>query len=157
MNLKIKLFHEDSILPKKANPQDAAFDCYVHSIECLDENRIKVGLGFGAEVPNGYMLNIVPRSSISKTNWVLSNSYGVVDSGYCEEIFAVFTTWVVNVHSEYFDNKQEGIRTDYYIQDFPYKVGDRCCQFFMQPILETNLIISETISGKRSGFGSTGK
>ena len=100
MELKIKLLKEDSILPIKAHVEDAAFDCFVNSIETISEHKVKIGLGFAVEVPKGYMLNIVPRSSIGKTNWMLSNSYGIIDNGYIEEVFAVFNCIPDNINNE---------------------------------------------------------
>lgn len=139
IDIKIKRLYKDSLLPQKQHAQDAAFDCFVHSIEVLSPNRIKIGLGFAVQVPEGYMLNIVPRSSIGKTNWLLSNSFGVVDSGYCKEVFAVFTS--VRPHWDC----------------FPFSIGERCCQCFLMPVLETAFTEVEEIEGTREGFGSTGK
>jgi dUTPase len=142
MELKIKLLRETSQLPKKANIEDAAFDCYVNSIEYLADNKVKVGLGFAVEVPKGYMLNLVSRSSITKSEWFLANSIGIIDSGYVEEVFAVFRTDAITIIADEDD-------------DFPYKIGDRCCQIYLQKIIPTELITVNHIKGSRSGFGST--
>ena len=146
MNLPIKKLYEDSILPIKAHETDAAFDCFVHNIEQLALNKIKVGLGIAAEVPESYMLCISPRSSISKTNWQLANSMGIVDNGYNKEIFVVFNTFFVA------DNDWTPI-----LDQFPYSIGDRCCQIFLLPILKTTIVEVDEVFGNRDGFGSTGK
>ena len=157
MELKIKLLYEDSILPVKAHPKDAAFDCFVHSIEysSINLDKVKVGLGFAVEVPDGYMLNIVPRSSIGKFSWVLANSYGVIDSGYIQEVFAVFNSIPSTLTFGYDSNRLGVFELDRKI--FPYEVGDRCCQMFLQELIPTDLKVVEEIKGSRLGFGSTGK
>ena len=163
MKLQIKLLNEKAQMPKKANPTDAAFDCYVNSIEVDDFGIVKVGLGFAVEVPEGYQLNLTARSSIGKTGWVLGNGIGIIDSGYKDEVFAVFyknLTYIISYEREsnmgIMCNEEQfmnGITKKY----FPYKIGERCCQIFLQEIIPTELIQVDEIKGERSGYGSTGK
>ena len=91
MKVKIKKLHANSILPKYAKPGDAGMDLTVTKMETLDNYHVKYYFGIAIEIPNGYVGLIFPRSSIYKQGQLLSNSVGVVDSGYRGEICAVFT------------------------------------------------------------------
>lgn len=162
MDLKIKLLRDNSKPPIKMNPDDAAFDCYVNSIEITDKGIVKIGLGFAVEVPKGYQLNLVARSSISKTGWLLANSIGIIDSGYKDEVCAVFYKemgFLIGIEHEY--NRYTGSAESFYKHVtntyFPYKIGERCCQVYLQEIVPTEIKIVNEIDGERSGFGSTGK
>ena len=56
-----------------------------------DENlNVCYGTGLAFEIPEGYMGLVFPRSSISKKDLTLSNSVGVIDSGYRGEVFLKF-------------------------------------------------------------------
>jgi dUTPase len=132
-------------IPEKQNEDDAAFDCRVsHTKEIHAPNegckRVKVGLGFKVQVPKGFKLCMVPRSSIGKTSWILSNSFGIIDCNYSDEVFAVFETFDTNGNSN----------------PFPFGYGDRCCQCFLQEVVPTEIEIG-IVKGSRSGFGSTGR
>jgi dUTP pyrophosphatase len=96
------------------------------------------------EIPKGFVGLIFPRSSIRKTNLQLSNSVGVVDSGYRGEIQATF-------------NKIQGIDN---IERDSYKVGDRICQIMIIPYPPIEFKeVDELTNTERGegGFGSTGK
>jgi dUTP pyrophosphatase len=101
-------------------------------------------LGVALEIPNGFVGLVFPRSSIRKTRLQLSNSVGVIDSGYRGELQATF-------------NK---IRTTIENQKNDYKVGDRIAQIIIIPYppIEFDAVdeLSDTERGE-GGFGSTGK
>ena len=44
-------------------------------------------LGLVISPPTGYYIEIVPRSSISKTGYMLANSVGTIDPGYTGNIY----------------------------------------------------------------------
>lgn len=151
MELKIKLLNDKAQAPQKMNPDDAAFDCYVNDIKHIDDTLVMVKLGFSVEVPKGYQLNLVPRSSIYRTRWILANSIGLIDSGYKNEVCAIFKTYVEAT-------KQESSQDPYLTTlGFPYTIGDRCCQIYLQEVIPTTIKIVNEINGTREGLGSTGK
>ena len=93
------------------------------------------------EIPIGFVGLVYPRSSIRKTNLSLTNSVGVIDSGYRGEIMATFNRSNSN-------SKED------------YKVGERICQLMILPYTKIDFILSDDLSETErgsGGFGSTGK
>lgn len=72
--------------PFKARASDAGYD--LHLVRKISEkDGLSVyGTGIAVQPPFGYYFEIVGRSSISKTGYMLANSIGVIDSGYNQEI-----------------------------------------------------------------------
>ena len=90
--LLFKKLREDITLPKKAHATDAGYDIYAPYDFSL-EYKQKVMLGFAVAIPDGYVGLIVPRSStgikgLHISNTDISNTVGVIDSGYRGEIMA---------------------------------------------------------------------
>jgi dUTP pyrophosphatase len=144
MKVKIKKIHPNSVIPSYAKSGDAGMDLVATSVIGETLGSITYGLGIALEIPEGFVGLVFPRSSIRKTNLQLSNSVGVIDSGYRGELQATF-------------NKIQGIDN---VERENYKVGDRVCQIMIipHPTIEFNEVneLSNTERGE-GGFGSTGK
>jgi dUTP pyrophosphatase len=116
--------------------------------------QITYGLGIALEIPKGFVGLVFPRSSIRKTGLQLSNSVGVIDSGYRGELQATFNK-VFGGEAMYDEMKVNEIQPN----DF-YKVGDRIAQIIIIPYppIEFDEVaeLSDTERGE-GGFGSTGK
>lgn len=139
-NVKIKKLHPNAVIPQYAKDGDAGMD--IVATEVIQENDIQItyGTGIAVEIPSGHVGLIFPRSSVRKTGLQLSNSVGVIDSGYRGEIQATFNKMV----------------------DYPdsYKVGERICQIMILPYPIINFVESEELGTSErgdGGFGSTGK
>lgn len=75
--------HPDAVTPTRANETDIGLDLVAINIKKeLDNKVILYDTGIQATPPKGYYLEIVPRSSISKTGWMLANSIGTIDPTY---------------------------------------------------------------------------
>jgi dUTP pyrophosphatase len=102
---------------------------------------ISYGIDLAMEIPKGFVGLVFPRSSIRKYELALSNSVGVIDSGYRGEIQATF-------------KKTNGL------DSLSYKVGDRIAQIMIIPHPDIQFEeadeLSDTERGE-GGFGSTGK
>ena len=87
MIVKIKKLHKDAVVPSYAKHGDAGLDLTAVT-ETWNENNSMVtyGTGLAIEIPEGYVGLLFPRSSVCKTSLNLSNSVGVIDSGYRGEI-----------------------------------------------------------------------
>jgi dUTP pyrophosphatase len=148
MQVKFKILNYAAVLPSLpsyAKECDAGLD-----LTCISEEYdVETGLityrtGIAVEIPEGYVGLIFPRSSIRKTSLMLSNSVGVIDSGYRGEI--IFSFREVDELGDNNYNKK-------------YHVGDRIGQLVIipypkiEPIFVTEL--SKTDRGT-NGFGSTG-
>jgi len=87
MKVKIKKLNEYAVIPKKANETDVGFDLTaINQYFEKYKGYIEYGTGLSIEIPEGYVGLIFPRSSISDLNMSLTNSVGVIDSGYRGEI-----------------------------------------------------------------------
>jgi dUTP pyrophosphatase len=149
VDINIKKLHPDAVVPKYAKSGDAGMDLVAISKEesvKYDTIRtiITYGTGLAIEIPEGYVGLIFPRSSIYKTSQALSNSVGVIDSGYRGEI-------------------KFKIRCMMHQGDEPfveYKVGDRIGQLIIMPYpkITFNVVdeLSETDRGS-GAFGSSGE
>ncbi len=137
---KIKLI-EGGKKPFKATPNSACLDLYAREIIMVNHLLYKVKLGVAIEPQEGYRVALYPRSSISKTGWILANSIGIGDNDYRGEYLAYFTRIDKN-------------------KPFPYSVGDRVCQFELVPYndieIEYVVELSDTHRGN-GGHGSSGK
>lgn len=79
----VRLADPKAVLPTKANPSDVGYDLTVVGVaKRLSENVALYDTGIQIRPPRGYYAEIVPRSSLSKSGYVLANSVGIVDPGY---------------------------------------------------------------------------
>ena len=138
MKLKFKKLHKDAVVPKIANPGDAGADLTAISVDYDINSIITYGTGIAVEIPEGYVGLIFPRSSIYKKQLLLTNSVGVIDSGYRGEI--KFKFW---------GDRESDV----------YKIGDRIGQLVIIPIPSVEWEESEELTDSargEGGFGSTG-
>ena len=141
LNCNIKKLRDNAVIPTYSKDGDAGMD--LTATEIINDTTFQVtyGTGIAVEIPKGYVGLVFPRSSIRKMELELSNSVGVIDSGYRGEIQATF-------------NKTNGLNS------VKYSVGDRICQIMILPYpqISFNVVneLSETERGE-GGFGSTGK
>ena len=144
MQVKIKKLNPTAVIPSYAKPGDAGMDVVATRIinETLDS--ITYGTDIALEIPEGCVGLVFPRSSIRKTHLTLSNSVGVIDSGYRGELQATFKK-IQGISNNALDN---------------YKAGDRIFQIMIIPYPPIEFVevdeLSNTERGE-GGFGSTGK
>lgn len=137
LNIKIKKLHKDAVIPTKAHTTDAGCDLYATSCH-YDNGLIIYGTGIAVEIPAGCVGLVFPRSSIANTHLTLSNSVGVIDSGYRGEVMAKF--------------RKGGTRG--------YDVGERIAQLIILPYPEVVFEEAEELSESdrgTGGYGSSGK
>ena len=125
----------------------AAFDLVATSVQHDADNRVVIyGFGLAFEIPKGYCLLIVPRSSSYKHGALMSNSVGVVDSDYRGEVKAIFKEHIHTYHHPYDD-----IRCS-------YQLGERVAQGLIIKLPSVEFEESDELSGSErgsGGFGST--
>ncbi len=141
MQVKIKKLSENVVIPTYAKGGDAGMDLIATSIINEEVFQITYGTGIALEIPKGFVGLVFPRSSIRKTDLSLTNSVGVIDSGYRGELQATF-------------RKHKGVAST------KYEVGDRVAQIIIIPYppieFEEVEELNNTERGE-GGFGSTGK
>jgi dUTP pyrophosphatase len=139
--IRFKKLHPDAKAPYQATPGSAGFDLTAVSVEPDKEDAFlaRYGTGLAVEIPQGHVGLVFPRSSICKTNQLLTNCVGVIDSDYRGEITAVFT---------------KGIKGK------AYEVGDRIAQLVIMPIPAVKFVEAEELTETQrgaGGYGSTGR
>ena len=148
MQVKIKKLHDDAVIPSYAKHGDAGMDLTAISKEYDEHGNVVYGTGLAFEIPQGYAGFLFPRSSNAKKDLILSNSVGVVDSGYRGEVVFKFKP------SDWYN------RDDASCTAPQYEVGDRIGQIIILPYPEIEFLeVDELSSSDRGvgGFGSTGE
>lgn len=138
MIVKIKKTHPDAIIPKYAKEGDAGLDLTAVSKKYDEYGNICYGTGLAFEIPLGYVGLVFPRSSICKKPLLLSNSVGVIDSGYRGEVSLKFRPGGRDI----------------------YEIGDRIGQIIIMPYPYIHLEEVEGLSMTErgdGGYGSSGR
>ena len=151
MEVKIKKLYEDSILPTKAHATDAGYDLYAHSKSYDNDGNVVYGSGVAMEIPQGYVGLVFPRSSNAKKDLILSNSVGVIDSGYRGEISFKFKPSSV-IEKPDLAYIPESIAK--------YEIGERIGQIIIMSYPEIEFIEVDKLSDSErgiGGYGSSGK
>jgi len=141
--VKIKKLNENAVIPTYAKVGDAGMDLTITSIISETTTDVTYGFGIALEIPFGFVGLVFPRSSVRKYDLALTNSVGVIDSGYRGELQATFkkTSWL----------KQDS--------STKYNVGDKGAQIMIIPYPSIDFQEVEYLSNTQrgeGGFGSTG-
>lgn len=138
VNIKVLKETEDAILPTYAHFGDAGADLYANEEVDIQPNEVKIiQTGLKVEIPDGYEMQVRPRSGMSTKTPILG-ILGTVDSGYRGSLGVML----------------------YNHGDIPYRVqkGDRIAQAVIAPTYHGNFLISDSLSETErgeGGFGST--
>lgn len=74
---------DEAIAPQKAHVTDTGYDlCLVKKIKEDVNGMIMYDTGIAVQPPLGYYFELVGRSSISKTGYIVANSIGIIDASY---------------------------------------------------------------------------
>lgn len=133
--MKIKIIDFGGITPKRAHYNDAGADVFIlDSYTIHPGETLKIPLGFGIEIPDGYVGFIFPKSGLSSRGIV--SELAPIDSGYRGEIRAV-------IHNQ--SN-----------EDFIFDKGQKIGQLVILPLVLAEF--SENLDNSRGtgAFGSTG-
>lgn len=141
LNIKIKKLNKNVQLPKQGTQGAAGIDFYLpQPVRFWPKRSKKVPLGVAVEIPEGYVMLLIPRSSTWKTPLRMPNSVGVIDSDYRGEVCALLQN-TSNVTWEAL-------------------ACERLVQGVIVPVPSVQVVevdeLSETSRGV-GGFGSTGK
>lgn len=86
--MKIKLLDFGGITPDRAHYNDAGADVFsLNNFVINPGETLKIPLGFGLEIPDGYVGFIFPKSGLSSRGIV--SELAPIDSGYRGEIHAI--------------------------------------------------------------------
>jgi len=84
--------NKNAIKPTKLMYSDVGYDLsIIQKTKVLNSKTALWDTGIALQVPYGYYAEIVPRSSISKSGYILSNSIGIIDRSYRGNLFVALT------------------------------------------------------------------
>ena len=139
MKIRFKKLSPSAVVPRKAHASDAGFDLTCTRYEVTNGELFTYHTDIAVEIPDGYVGLLFPRSSIYKQDLFLTNSVGVIDSGFRGEVTAKFRP---------------------HLFAKPYDKGDRVAQMIIIPYPHIDLVEVDELSESDRGNGrydSTGK
>jgi dUTP pyrophosphatase len=137
---KIIKVDQNAIIPTKHYESDVGYDLtIIKKVKNLTPSTILYDTGIKLSVDYGYYIEIVPRSSLSKSGYILANSIGIIEKSYSGNLYVALTK---------IDKEMPDL-------ELPF----RCCQLIFKPqislkIVEENNYIEET-TRNNGGFGSS--
>jgi len=82
----------NAVVPIKGTTDSVGYDLTAISVyKQLSKNTALYDTGIKVQPPKGYYTEIVPRSSLTKTGYCLSNSIGIIDSDYTGRLLIALT------------------------------------------------------------------
>jgi len=180
--MKVKKLHKDAILPHRAHDDDAGYDLtaindgdikviststYSFNISFRDKKiwrmlYIEYKTGLAIEPPVGYHIELVARSSISKTDLILANCTAIGDQGYRGEYRLRFKCPIMANKEIWAENEEKAIRafeTSFSTSGIKkYNSGDKIGQMLIRKteVMDIEEVdeLSDTVRGE-GGFGSS--
>lgn len=142
MKMKIKKMRDGAVLPKYQTNGAAGFDFHA----CIEEPMVMkpgstatIPTGVGVEIPEGYELQVRPRSGLAyKHDVVMFNSIGTIDSDFRGEMMMKLA--------------------NYGAKDFVVEPEMRIAQGIVARVERVEWVEVEELSetDRTGGFGSTG-
>ena len=143
--MKVKPLVKDFIRPEYKTESAGGMDIYFQEDVTLVVGKDNVvNLGFAAEVPEGHVALLVPRSGAGIKGIGLRNTVGVIDSDYRGE-------WIAHI---VIDEQGDNVAG----KEIVFKRGERAIQSLIVPVaVETIEVVDELSETARGagGFGST--
>lgn len=138
---KIIKTDKNAILPSKHYESDVGYDLtIIKKVKNLTPSTILYDTGLKLNVDYGYYIEIVPRSSLSKSGYMLANSIGIIEKSYSGNLYVALTK---------IDKEMPDL-------ELPF----RCCQLIFKPqislkIIDCDNIYIEHTTRNSGGFGSS--
>lgn len=136
----------EAIIPSKTRFSDVGFDLsIIKEYKKLNSKTTLYDTGISIQVPCNFYAEIVPRSSLSKTGYIMTNSIGIIDRSYTGNILISLTKIC-----------DDAINLN---ESLPF----RCCQiifrrqYYFDIIMIDNTDNTKIITTRNEGgYGSTG-
>ena len=139
VNIKVVKDNEEAQLPTYAHFGDAGADLYANEDVEIQPNEVKIiPTGLRVEIPDGYEMQVRPRSGMSTKTPILG-ILGTVDSGYRGPLGVMLY--------------------NHDIESYQVHKGDRIAQAVIAPTYHGNFLVVESLSETErgeGGFGSSG-
>ena len=158
LKVKTKIIDVNINTPKLsyAKEGDAGIDLTATSKWYDEHGNVCFGTNRAFEIPKGYVGLIFPRSSNAKQQLLLSNSVGIIDSGYRGEVMLKFkssaSSFSLKTLIKLIFNKdaKTTLINNYKIS---YNVGDRIGQIIILPYPQIEFEEAEELSETERGNG----
>ena len=137
MKIRFKKLSQSAVVPTKAHASDAGFGLTCTRFEVTNGELFTYHTDIAVDIPDGYVGLLFPRSSIYKQDLLLTNSVGVLDSGYRGEVMFKF-------------------KPICYDANHHYKVGDRIGQLIIIPYPDVEFVEADELSDSERGIGGYG-
>ena len=160
----IELENDEIKIPFYAREGDAGMDVYSPEDYSIDPGKnIMIPLGFKIAVPQGYAMLVLPRSGNSlKTKLRISNSPGLIDSGYRNTVGVLIDNIeppIKRIESEYDSNGKLTINSIEYGSSLEIPKGMKIAQLMLIKIPKVNYRkindITSVKGDRGGGFGHT--
>jgi dUTP pyrophosphatase len=149
VNVKFKKFHNKASIPKRATELAGGWDVKVTEVIRKSDDFYVCKLGFGLQIPENYKITLVPRSSLTKTKWVLQNSPGLGDADFIGEYQLKFRCIPSDVYVGNY-----GVNLIY--DAFPFEVGDSVGQIYIEEVIDMEFEEVEQLDQTERGEGGYG-
>jgi dUTP pyrophosphatase len=141
---------KDAVVPERAGPNEIGFDLtLIRKVKDIDDYTIMYDTDIVIKPPDGFYVEIVPRSSIVKSGWFMANSIGIIDPTYRDTLKVVLKRM---------DKTQKEV-----------ELPSRLCQLILRPVYRIvkvdektkvrseEIIVVDTLdeTERKGGFGST--
>ena len=157
--VEVKAFRDGAIVPTKATESASGYDLCAWLKDSYDEQALIsphstmiVPTGLNVNIPNGYEIQIRPRSGLAaKFGVTVLNTPGTIDSDYCPKL---------SDNAEDFELKVILINHNKF--PFSIKHGDRIAQMVVAKLADHELVEvvefgNTNKTSRKGGLGSTGK
>lgn len=141
MNIKIKRFDRELPIPEYKSEGAVALDLYSRTdISIQPGEVVLIPLNIAVEIPKGYFILLVNRSSTYKLGITCVNGLGIGDYDYCGD-----------------NDEYKFPALNYTDQEVTIEKGTRCCQMLILPIEKAEITeVDKLENSDRGGFGTTG-
>ena len=158
IQIPIEICNPEAKIPTYAHKGDAGMDVYSTIDVTIAPGETKlIPLGFKVAIPEGYELQVRPRSGFSlRTHLRVANAPGTIDSSYRDEVGIILHNCAPTIQ-DFGDGRAE---TCLYGPSYTISKGDRIAQLVLQAVPTALFIKTSDISkigeDRNGGFGSTG-
>lgn len=158
IQIPIEICNPEAKIPTYAHKGDAGMDVYSTIDVTIAPGETKlIPLGFKVAIPEGYELQVRPRSGFSlRTHLRVANAPGTIDSGYRDEVGIILHNCAPTIQ-DFGDGRAE---TCLYGPSYTISKGDRIAQLVLQAVPTALFIKTPDISkigeDRNGGWGSTG-
>lgn len=158
IQIPIEICNPEAKIPTYAHKGDAGMDVYSTIDVTIAPGETKlIPLGFKVAIPEGYELQVRPRSGFSlRTHLRVANAPGTIDSGYRDEVGVILHNCAPTIQ-DFGDGRAE---TCLYGPSYTISKGDRIAQLVLQAVPTALFVKTSDISkigeDRNGGWGSTG-